>query len=1174
MRVERLDLISYGHLREVSLDFGGAPNGLTVIVGPNEAGKSTTMRALDALLFGIELRTGDHFGQGRPSLRIGARLTSADGSPLEVVRQGLNKAPLVDPAGHDLPESALLALTGHANRELFRTLFRVDHHELSTGSGALLEADGDIGRLVFGASLGSVALTDVLRELDARADGLFRPNARKTLANASLLNHRSLAREARDHRVKPKVWTELDSRRRATEADIAALTERQRQRRADEARLTRIGAALPLLTQRTHLLTQLDELTASGPLPPRSWADEVARLLADHDDATATAARAEVKRDGVVAQLEAVRVDEHLLANDARIRRLLEGSGRYRKDRDDLPKLEERLQGHRRTVEGLLVRLGEPPGTDPDALVVLTDAQVDQIGSLATERSRLVTRLDQAAGELHDLDQRITQARAQLGDLEQPADTTSLTQAVDAARALGPLDEQLARTSADLEQTDLRAKALISRMGYADTTLSEAVAQPVPTRARVQRERAARGQQLTDRTELDTRIRELENDRTHLLEEQTALESDLDLPDRADLAAVRRHRDEGWRLVRASLDRTADHEEVTRWAHGEPLTEAYEGAVERADGVADRRFEHAERITKIAANTGRLAIIDERLAACGHEMAELVRREQVTAEAWRDEWAHLGVDAGEPDDALEWLDDHRALIDLDETRQSIARERAELEQKRSHHGQALRAPLAALGLSPDDRTLGALLRQAEGELARATEARQRWTRARQHLDALDEQRPGREAEVARSTAELATWSTRWAAELAPIHLGPDTDPGMATTTVKLLLDLRKQRDDEKSDASRLRGLRTDVAGYEQLAASALGELAPDLADDDLATAISTLADRLEHANRQATIRQTLCDQRDALAREIDEAVVEGHEAARGLETQRAAASIAPDVELRSVLARALDAADLCTRLGGVDATLIAQGGGRSVAEIEHEAGEYDMDGDRVAIELISVGDELAELENLLAREQASQGEIDTLIGQIDGSAVAADLDQQAEDALAETAQHLDEYLRVTLASALLKRVVSDYGAQHQRPILDDAAAILRTLTLDGFVDLLADTEGDRQVLLAQRDNGERLRLSELSSGTRDQLYLALRLAGVRHHLRSVDEPLPLILDDLLVNFDDDRSAAALEVLAGLGACTQVLMFTHEQSLARLAVDTLGPERCSVVPLVPRDHDTR
>ena len=43
----------------------------------------------------------------------------------------------------------------------------------------------------------------------------------------------------------------------------------------------------------------------------------------------------------------------------------------------------------------------------------------------------------------------------------------------------------------------------------------------------------------------------------------------------------------------------------------------------------------------------------------------------------------------------------------------------------------------------------------------------------------------------------------------------------------------------------------------------------------------------------------------------------------------------------------------------------------------------------------------------------------------------------------------------------------------------------------------------------------------MSDGTLDQLYLALRLASIEQHLAS-QEPMPLVLDDIFIHFDDGR----------------------------------------------------
>jgi uncharacterized protein YhaN len=73
----------------------------------------------------------------------------------------------------------------------------------------------------------------------------------------------------------------------------------------------------------------------------------------------------------------------------------------------------------------------------------------------------------------------------------------------------------------------------------------------------------------------------------------------------------------------------------------------------------------------------------------------------------------------------------------------------------------------------------------------------------------------------------------------------------------------------------------------------------------------------------------------------------------------------------------------------------------------------------------------------------------------------------------------------------------------------------------------------------------------MSEGTADQLYFALRLAYLADWLDR-HEPLPLVVDDILIKFDDQRALASLEVLAQFSQRTQVILFTHHQHLVELA----------------------
>jgi len=95
------------------------------------------------------------------------------------------------------------------------------------------------------------------------------------------------------------------------------------------------------------------------------------------------------------------------------------------------------------------------------------------------------------------------------------------------------------------------------------------------------------------------------------------------------------------------------------------------------------------------------------------------------------------------------------------------------------------------------------------------------------------------------------------------------------------------------------------------------------------------------------------------------------------------------------------------------------------------------------------------------------------------------------------------------------------------------------------------------VLLAQRAGGRKVAIEGLSEGTRDQLYLALRLAALELR-REGGADLPVTLDDVLMTSDDQRAAQVLQALQQFAAGgTQVIVFTHHQHLVEVAQKACG-----------------
>jgi uncharacterized protein YhaN len=114
------------------------------------------------------------------------------------------------------------------------------------------------------------------------------------------------------------------------------------------------------------------------------------------------------------------------------------------------------------------------------------------------------------------------------------------------------------------------------------------------------------------------------------------------------------------------------------------------------------------------------------------------------------------------------------------------------------------------------------------------------------------------------------------------------------------------------------------------------------------------------------------------------------------------------------------------------------------------------------------------------------------------------------------------------------------------------------MTLGSFEGLrLEFDEKNDAVLVGVRPGGrEVVHVSGMSDGTADQLYLAIRLASLEAYLKN-NEPLPFIVDDILVQFDDRRAEATLEALLELSRETQVIFFTHHDHLVDMARSRLN-----------------
>ena len=211
MRIDRLDLLAYGLFTEQSLDLTEGNSGLHLIYGDNEAGKSTSLRALIAWLFGVRATTKDNFLHSNPQLRIGGQLCLTDGTTIEFTRKKGNKNTLLKYGTNEaLDDNVLIPfLPANIDETLFTKLWGIDHERLIAGGRELLEQSGDLGQALFSAAVGTSNLREVLADMQNSATQIFKSRGSKAILNREIAAYKEARKKIKEATLPVSVWKKL-----------------------------------------------------------------------------------------------------------------------------------------------------------------------------------------------------------------------------------------------------------------------------------------------------------------------------------------------------------------------------------------------------------------------------------------------------------------------------------------------------------------------------------------------------------------------------------------------------------------------------------------------------------------------------------------------------------------------------------------------------------------------------------------------------------------------------------------------------------------------------------------------------------------------------------------------------------------------------------------------------
>jgi len=1155
MRLDRLDLIRFGKFTSRALDFPVAERDFHVIVGPNEAGKSTVRAAILDLLYGIPKNTPHAFIHAMPELRLGGAI-SHDGAALEFGRTKGNKQTLRCAADKVLADNVLDAFLGATDRDFFAQMFGLNHDRLVRGGDSILSASDDLGQVLFQSAAGIGNLGAVRESLEAEADKLWSKRKSNERAYYVALDDLERAKTAlKNATVRSKDWSEAQHGLAALDAELAQARQDHLAVKAHRNLLERVRRVKPQMDALAEIAAAM-ALHAKAPELPPSAAATLAEAQRDIAAAEAGIAHADPALRAATDAVAAIRVDERMRELGTEINELNDSRLALRAHPASIARLQAEVEAQWAVAADV-------------AAQIEWDASSEEVLRARVPGQAVHAELERLIRSHAALQQQVTTAgraeKAKLGELSRARALASalpatevgagLKVALGQVQKLGDFDAAQVLRQEQVEQKEVAASLAFDALGAWRRDEAALRAMSAPS---VQAVAGFTNDELADETQaralaargrsLDEQVAQLELDIAQFREMHQPVSAD-------QVRRARGERDAKWASLKGDAANTDGPALLVHAAE-------YEKLVEGADALADTRHDKVQQGSELQSKQQQQQRLLLERATAAADVARLA-----DAALMRDaKWAGFARECGLPELpyqlALGWLDARTRALDaaqaLADARRAHASHAALCEAGRQALARELRDESGAEGGAESGKdTLALLVLRADAIVCAITEASgQRRTLARQIDDAESALQSLGET-VASAQAEFDHWRQCWHATLAQADLWPHTEPAM----VEAVLVSVKKIDDSLAAMRKLRSEQIDMMqsqlGAQAVQARALAErLAPDLVDaaaDDIALELMV---RLGAANGA---HAELVRQREAIA------ALETRLEQATMRRDQAQASLAPLFERcgaadTAALADAIERSDQLRRLrldaAGFERAIRDGGDGLSIGQLRVEADGIDMAALKSELDDLTGRDALL-VDTLSALAVRRQGAA-LALGLIGGAADAARAEGQRQEALAKMAETVERYLKVYVGARLLKWSIDQYREIKQGPMLQLAGQIFSGLTLDSFERLTVDFDSVPLKLQGRRPNGSTVNIDGLSEGTRDQLYLSLRLAALDMHLGQA-HVLPFIADDLFINFDDRRSVAGLRALGELSRKTQVVFLTHNDHILPMVAEVFGKQ---------------
>lgn len=1180
--------------------------GLTVLLGDNEAGKSTTLDFFRTLFFGFPRKNSPDRRQHEPLAggTLGGCLFLQDGDRVITLRRSPGTSggtvALTAADGTPLPEAELGRLLGSMTEPFFRHVHAFSLDELQLVGN---DREAVLAQLYGAASGAGKSLAAAEKLFEKQMADRFAPGGQKPLLNAHLKRFEELEQAIREARSQTDEYTQLEEQAKDLEEKLRETTDAHRLLHQRQQLLQAVqshwGDWVDLLATESRL-AELPEVPPNTPTDPEEL-DQLVR------DLRAAETEVEKRRDELAdtqGELADIVVDPALHAQRDQIRTLARQMAEFRTASQRLPVLEAESAQMRTALDANLRQLG-PDWTDDrvrtcDRSVANRDALQRFAESLATDAQRLRETETACRRQEEERDttlRRREQAEAALAAANQAAARFPAEVCAPLRRdrdRLVQLAQELPNLRRESDRQRQEAEAIAKRIDPA-WTATQLIAFDTSAVA------GERIQQAADRLARAERAVEDSERAVARFEGQIA---QLGATPTEDVGELRRHLRE-LAQAQASLAALAETSRLpivplfaiaavvigilalavhpAFWGGLALLVPAW-FLMRRADpqnrqqtlretvrkhapalGLDPERPDFAaeeERLDQLAAQQRRAGEWNENLAASREALKQAqAGREQVLA-AWTEQARTLDFTGSPTPGTVQ-----RLFATIGEGQRLLAEARRLETTIRSSEEQLAEAWGRVTGANLLDHPPVAFAADLlDHALAAAAACEQR---CREAQNACDQARLA-EAEAVRSLAQaeterdaaskareegLGTWRT-WLTERG---LQPSLAPDTAREAFALLDRCWDQLQALAKLAEERERCQTTCATFLARTEVLLAILErPIVPPEQRETALEALVKAVEENEQQqataAALRRQEGKGKQTLAHaeehrqeaEADLNALLNHHGAENPDELRARTQLATQRQ-EATASQALLLRNLKTVLGTTDEA--------SVRSVFTEAQPAELSG-----EIARLGNEVAERQEQMEALRNQRAAVFERRRVLASSDKIATLRQEQEAVRAELDAIALDWTRAALAQRLLTDAKRTFEQERQPEVLKEASAFFRLLTNERYAGLFSPLGSNRE-LLAQTADGRFLAPDQLSRGTVEQLYLALRFGFLADSARK-GTCLPVIMDEILVNFDPARAAAAARAIARLSGTQQILFFTCHPATAEL----LGNEAkaCRVV----------